>query len=190
VNAELEQMIAQHTELMYSGEQDEAAKLMMQILKKEREQVVSEAMINARAEVSAEREVAEWQQTCVAVVRRYPMLADGENQNAEALAETQAWTRFFQSEAGGNMPRIEAVQMAADKVCPMYGAEPERPRTQTRKVDAVKRNIADSQRIPPTARGGMGERGRGSNLDISDMTDEELAKLPESEKAKIRGDFV
>lgn len=188
LNEKLSEIRKQHREKMYSGEEDEADRLEAEADNIRQEIADIRASSRISQEFTARHEEQQWKQTCEAVVQKYKILADGENQNKEALADVQEFTRLYQARG---IPRSEAVQMAADKVCPMYGDYPDQERTQQRnKVNAVKRNIADSQRIPPTARGGMGERGRGSNLDISDMSDEDLAKLPESEKAKLRGDYV
>lgn len=183
LDEKMQEMINRHAELLYSGEEEEAKKVMAEMLRMNQLQSV-EIM---KQEQNAIREEEQWQQSCIAVVQQYPILADGEGQNKEALADVLEFTKLYQARG---ISRAQAVQMAADKVCPMYGAEPATRKTSSNRSEAIRRNAADSQRIPPTARGGMGERGRGSQLDPSAMTDEELAKLPESEKAKLRGDFV
>ncbi len=56
-----------------------------------------------------------------------------------------------------------------------------------KKTDIVK-NVAAAQKIPPVISGAQPERE--AKVDVSKLTDAEMAKLPESVKARLRGDFV
>lgn len=189
LDEQLSAAISRHTELMYTGEEEEAKKVMVEILRINQQQ----AMNSIRQEQTAISEAAAWQRTCVDVVQRYDILADGDGQNKEALAEVHQWTSFYQSESGGGLSRIDAVQKAADRVCPAYMDEAPRHRQRTPGLTAQEikaRNARDSGRMPPTPRAGIGERGKGSKMDIDDLSDDDLKSLPESEKAKLRGDFL
>jgi hypothetical protein len=61
-----------------------------------------------------------------------------------------------------------------------------------RKKKAVDRNLKDSKKLPPRGdgKGVDSDKKGGGPTDTKDMTDEELEALPESTKARARGDFI
>ena len=99
----------------------------------------------------------------------------------------------------------KALSKALDKVGPRYAEEeeeetpparrtPVKPQlslVQRRKQDAVRRNVAVERKTPGSiAQAGAAHRERLdlNKLDVASMSDEEYAALPESAKAKLRGD--
>lgn len=190
IDEQLETLIDQHSNLMYSGEEAEAKNVMKRILELNQQKAI-QAM---EEQTAARMEQADWQRTCIEIVTKYPVLSDNKDeQDPAVLADVQEWTRFYQSPSGGGLSRVDAVQKAADRICkPLYpDADDRREKRQQPNLQQTKaRNAQDSTRIPPTARAGIGERGKGTKLDIEDLSDDELKNLPESEKAKLRGDFI
>lgn len=56
-------------------------------------------------------------------------------------------------------------------------------------ADAMRRNADAANRQPPMlSQAGIGDRARAASLDVSKMSEEEFAALPDKEKRRLRGD--
>ena len=60
------------------------------------------------------------------------------------------------------------------------------------KEEAIKRGLAAKGKQPPVTQSGKSsdKGGQGAEANVAKMTDKDFAKLPDDEKARLRGDFV
>lgn len=147
----------------------------------------TQAELNRRTETELVNEVARQ------AVEKYPFLDD--DGDPQAVSEVIEWRDFYA--AKGDSPS-QALAKAIGKVAPLYVKPSKEPTPAPPTVDKEKasqmlsaareRNAAASLSQAPQG-GGVGERGR-VELKPSEMTEEELSRLPDKEKRRLRGDLV
>lgn len=79
----------------------------------------------------------------------------------------------------------QAISLAIADIMPVKSAV-EQPKTDN---DAKRRNAKAAESQPPSLGGvGTGDRAKAAALDVSNMTEDEFAALPDREKKRLRGD--
>ncbi len=95
------------------------------------------------------------------------------------------------------MPPGQALLEATRHIAPKFAPEGEAlsrastetdPLKDTRTANALARGAADSNRQPPTAQAGIGNRSTEPRVNVEKMTDKQFEDLPEAEKKRLRGD--
>lgn len=71
----------------------------------------------------------------------------------------------------------------------LYQKAPEKGKAKPKPADIVKKNLDVAKRQPANLEG-TGRDGRSAKIDVERMSDEEFDKLPESTRARLRGDYV
>lgn len=189
-NWDLDAKYVEYQELVEAGETKEAASMLRQINKEER----------AR-ERAAEAQVVE-QKTLVSFVNQliaeYPVLNDPKSPEHESV---MVWANHLQATQG--IGRVAALEQAIKKVglskttasdngAQQPGAQSETPQQRTNRLRteaAIKKSAqAQNQQPPPM---GLGATLQGTKqVDISKLSDDDFARLPDSEKAALRGDTL
>lgn len=179
-----------YIELLMEGETAEATKLRSQINR----HVAAEA---AQQAIAIQKEAAarvDLQTVADKAVETWPYLNTPEGADALDLIKASRDANI----ARGMAP-AKALQLAVDKIAPRFA--PEESELTPPKVDGVKTPVdtrtanaiargtkaADAQ--APAVQAGIGNRATAGKVDYASLTDEQFAALPESEKAKARGDI-
>lgn len=147
------------------------------------------------AEMTTAQDRRELARTAAAVVKEYPFLnSASEDRNDAAIAEVLEWRDFYASK--GTMTLAEALEKAVDKVAPAYapakaGAADD-DLARRRQAIALSRGATTAARQPSPPTAGKGARASGDSpiKDVETLSDDEYAKLPASEKRRLRGDAV
>lgn len=196
---------------LLEGDEEAAAEIDMTI----EEHRNTTIRAQARQEAMADFEGRQQQQTLETIVAdafgKYTFLADKDaagqpnpDYNPEALDEVMMYRNHY-VQKGDALP--VALQKAINKVCPQYIEEDETPEQKELREKAEKEAIAKGGRDPakvirnakaaasqPAALATAGTPNRETidtnKLDLENMSDEEYDKLPESVKAKARGDVA
>lgn len=184
-NWDLDAKYVEYQELVEAGETKEAASMLRQINKEER--------ARERAVEIQESE----QKTTVSFVKKlivdYPVLSNTKSPEHESV---MVWANHLQMSKG--ISRVEALQQAVEKVglakpaATSTSAQEETPqqRVNRQRTEAAVKKAADAQnRQPPPM--GLGATLQGvKQVDISKLSDDDFARLPDSEKAALRGDTL
>lgn len=125
----------------------------------------------------------------------YPFL-DANSDDADETAIYAVIGKRDQLIRGGEDP-VEAMRKAAEEVGAKFakllgtgaaaGADDGKP--SARAVEATRKAADAAGRQPATPKGGIGNRAGSDKLDINNLTDEQLEKMPPDELKKLRGDF-
>lgn len=204
LEASIEALEAKHAELLLDGDTAGAAKVMKDIRMSERQiaRAESEAIVNQRTSQALES-----QRVNTAVARLEadyaPLNPDSEAYDGDLVELVLSKQRTLIQQQG--MAPSEALTLAASTVMKRFGTQttPVEPdekglaaakQLADRKADQVKKNLATAGKQPPSMKDSgldsdkAGQTGKLPN--VSQMTTEEFNALPESTKAKLRGDFV
>lgn len=200
MEAKVSEMEKEYNRLLLDGEADKAAEIMSHIRKAER-QIVSIETEQRTAQRTTQ--ILESERVALAVAQAesaYPQLNPESSEFDEqivnfVLAEQQ---RLIKTQ--GFTPSV-ALKRAADGVMerfvPVEKPAAEDPKglgkaaAADRKAEAVSRNVAASKAQPPslTVAGMDSDKAGATSLpDPTKMSQEEFAALPESVKARMRGD--
>ena len=186
----LDDKYVEYQELVDAGETKEAAQLLRQINREERNR--------ERAEETAKQTQATLDVYVSQLMTEYPVLADVKSQEHE---EVMVWANHLQ--ATQRISRQAALEKAVARVFPSGKAAGSAPGNngkassetaqeraiRERKEAAVRRGAKASRQQPPPMDLGATPNSP-TKLDPANMTDEEFEQLSESEKKKYRGDFV
>lgn len=192
-NWDLDAKYVEYQELVEAGETKEAATMLRQINKEER----------AR-ERAAETQETE-QRALVSFVNQlivdYPVLNDPKSPEHESV---MVWANHLQATKG--ITRADALQQAINKVGlekategsekqpdekqPGAQGETLQQRTNRQRTEAAIKKGAQAQNQQPPPMG-LGATLQGvKQVDISKLSDDDFARLPDSEKAALRGDTL
>ena len=185
-----------HHNALVEGRDDEAIELQAKI----DDEILNRATQNAMNRMAAQQSQREQQaamQTFQQVVQQieadYPQLdPKSDLVDPDAILFVRA-KRDALMQAGASM--TDAVQQASDAAASMFGFATAPKPTHTaattaenRKREALLRNAQAAQAQPPQM-GGTGNRATApQRVDVSKMSEAEFEALPESEKARLRGD--
>jgi hypothetical protein len=203
LEASIEALESKHAELLLDGDTAGAAKVMKDIRMSERQiaRAESEAMVTQRTSQALES-----QRVNASIARLEadyaPLNPDSEVYDADLVELVLTKQRTLIQQQGYSPS--DALTEAANTVMKRFGTAPQEPadekglaaakQTADRKAEQVKKNLATAAKQPGSLKdSGMdsdkaGQTGTLPN--VSQMTEEEFKALPESTKAKLRGDFV
>ena len=193
---DLKELRVKHYAALTEGRDDEAIELQGQIDAAIEERAMQRAMAQMTAS-QAQREQAAQLQTFQQVVQQieqsYPQLnVNSDEANEDAILYVVA-KRDALIKSGESM--ADALKQASDAAASMFGFATAPKPTHTaattaenRKQEALLRNAKAAQAQPPQTNG-LGNRATApQRLDVSSMNEAEFEALPESEKARLRGD--
>lgn len=179
-------------EAMLDGETDQAFDLFAEMLAKANQAPSREEIANeVRNELHMEAEMKELQTTAVEMGTKYPEL-DSSNENADAgLIEEVVETRDIYVDRGLNP--AEALKRAVKIVANDHGLKDrsvkslETPPARKKKMDVdAKLKLAEKEK----GKLGGDSSKKVQKLDISNLSDDQFARLSQEAKAKARGDYV
>lgn len=198
--AEIEALETKHAELLLDGNTTEAAKVMKVIRHAER-QIASEEAETRAAQRTAQTLERDRFDTAVARLEAdYPQFnPDSELYDADLVALSVAKQREL---TAAGLPPSRAMDAAAREVAKRFidgvkAAEPEQKglaaakKTDDRNKQALDKALSAQKSQPSTMKDvGMDfdSKGKAGLPDVSKLTSEEYDALPESTKARLRGD--
>lgn len=199
LEGQINELEKQHSRLLIDGESDKAAELMSQIRRMERQINIAEAQNMSKEAKEQAREEIRMELTVEKLEVEYPVLnpdhASYDDTLVEfVLAKQQA---LMQKE---RMGASAALARAATEVMARFGATPAQAEEKglkqsvdDRKGQQVKKNLDAAKRQPPSLKDtgvDSDKLGEKALPNVKDMSYDEFDALPESTKAKLRGDFV
>jgi hypothetical protein len=177
------------------GDTERYAEIQAEIRAALRDETLHEAKKIAVASDQEIQETATFEEVGAQIEANFPELAiNSENYNEEARAEMlDLFVGYAQS---GMYSRVDALKKAADQVSKIYTFESQREEVVgDDKVVNIKKGkpkakakVANSQ--PPSMEGNDDKDNSEPKRDIQNMSDEEFDSLPESSKARMRGDIL
>lgn len=182
----------QARDAMLEGDTEKAAELDNQA----DEEMQRRADERAAQRIAHELAMSDLRRTAEQIAAEYPFL-DSNSPDADPDAIDLVVAQRDVNIRNG-MSMAEALAKAAKKVGKMFapaakddkgGDDPAGERTK----QAILRSAKAANAQPAAPAGGRGDRSRvqsGEPLDVSKLSEEEFAKLPEKERAIARGDFV
>ena len=199
----------EYGELLISGKTKEAAAKLKEISTAERADWEAEAVSKSTSNVSAQQVQNELQQIVAQYEGEYAEFnPENENYSEDIVDEVEAFFTGYLNKRPELTPQ-QAFHLAVDNTARLYGLqkqgesategddsvdEPAAKKTVTRKVAKkdTKKKIALAQRAPANTSkaGNAGDSSGESQPDINQMTDDEFDALPDSVRARLRGDTV
>lgn len=200
MEAKVSEMEKYYNQLLLDGEVDKATEIMSQIRRAERQLATAE--VEART-TKHTAQVLESERMEAAIAR---LEADHAVLNPESELFDESLVNFVLSEQrrliqSEGLSPSKAIALAATNVVAKYGPKAESaPETkglskaaEERKSAAVKKNLDAQGRQPSNLKdSGMDsdKLGAAALPDVTRMSQDEFNALPESTKAKLRGDFL
>jgi hypothetical protein len=194
---------------LLEGDADKAASIGEEIEEHRNSVVRQQGEQAGRAAAAQAYQTERMNEIVNAAFKRYPFLNDANVDvfNQEALGDVLMFKQRYISEGSSES---EALRKAVNRVCPHYAEaaeeedEEERPRRgggksakrdpNARNPKVIQRNARAANRIPPpTGRAGTGGPAASRQRDERDfrnISSKEFRDIPESELARLRGDFV
>ena len=156
---DIEALEAQYFDAMIDGDRTKAVAIRSQINRMIQTQAETEAAQKVAGEMTAREQRTSFESAVSQTLDAYPFLDSASpDANMDAIADVIEWRDFYINK--GATPAA-ALQKAAAKIGPMY-AETKQPtpemKTDTRKQDALKRNLADAESQAPAPVAGIGNR--------------------------------
>lgn len=199
LEAEINELEKQHSRLLIDGESDKAAEVMAQIRRMERQINIAEAQNMSATAKEQAREEIRMELTVEKLEAEYPAL----NPDSETYDDTLVEFVLAKQQALMQKERMgasAALARAATEVMARFGASPAqvpekglKQPVEDRKGQQVKKNLEAAKRQPPNLKDtgvDSDKLGEKALPDITNMSYDEFDALPESTKAKLRGDFV
>lgn len=201
LEGEIVELEKTHTKLLLDGEAEKAAEAMRQIRMKERQIAIGEAThMSAQAKDEAREEI----RMDIAIERlqsEYPAL-DSENEAYDETLVQMTLAMQRQLMETERLPGSRALVKAAATVMERFsrGAAAEKSsdaaglgaaKVTDRKAEQVAKNLDTSKRQPGSTKDvgvDSDKIGTKTAIDVSQLSFEEFKALPESTKAKLRGD--
>lgn len=197
--AELEK---KHTKLLLDGNEDEAAKVMKEIRLSERRLSVAEGEARAVARVSENLERERLEVAVAQLQDKYPVLNDQSEQYDDDITEF-VLSKQRALMARENLTPSVALKRAAEEVMKRFVAPETKPEVTgldaaaevtERKQAQVAKNLDTARRQPPSMKDtGLDSDKAGQTTQLPDaakMTEAEFSALPETVKARMRGDII
>lgn len=197
---QVSELRAKEHDALIDGDKKSAAELAGQIDTLNRQIAVEQARDMSAAAREQAREEIRWDLTVERIEEQYPALNERSDEFDQDLTDDVV-DKMNGIMARERMPRSQALLKAVQSVMRIRSTPVEenqkgldRGKQQDRKEAAVAKNLDAAKRQPAsmkTAGADSDKYGQNSPTPAaSDMTFEEFKALPESTKAKMRGDFV
>lgn len=200
MEAEVSQLEEQHAQLLLDGDVKKAAEVMKQIRHAERQIAKAEVTAETKQITSQALETERTNLVIAQLEAKYPQLNEQSEEFDERLVN------FVLSEQQRLMrqgfSRDSALQKATVDIMDVYGKKAEPAKEEKglgkaaaadRKAEQVKKNL-DTQKSQPASTKDVGldsdKLGDKALPDITKMTQDEFNALPESTKARLRGDIL
>lgn len=187
----------EYYEAMEDGDDDKAAELMgiidaeqARLVKETATQIVDDRINeqNKKAAKKSERqEAVEANETATRVFSEYPEL-DENSADYDPVAFGMFSSAINAYRSSGNSLN-EAIIKAENRVYKKDSKDTEADRLSGRDIDARRRNAKANNNQPNLLNKGSGNKDIDT-VDLSNMSADKVAALPEKVKAKLRGDFV
>jgi len=190
-----------HAKLLLDGDHEKAADVMRDIRLTERRIALQENQERSAQSASETREAIKMDLAIERLESKYEVLSpESENYNQDLVEEVLGWQSVYMERY--RLTPSAALTKAADKVMatqstpaaaePAKGLSAGQPADTGRKQDQVARNLAAAGAQPANTRGvgqDSDKAGLTSKIDVSTLTQEDFAALPESMRAQLRGDL-
>lgn len=196
---QINELEKQHSRLLIDGESDKASEVMSQIRRMERQINIAEAQNMSATAKEQAREEIRMELTVEKLETEYPELnPDAEQYDPSLVDYVLAMQRTLMER--DRMSPSKAMAVAATDVMKRMGGKVAtqaekglKQPVEDRKAQQVKKNLDAAKRQPPSMKDtGLDSDKFGEKAlpDVSKMDYDEFEALPESMKAKLRGDFV
>jgi DNA repair exonuclease SbcCD ATPase subunit len=204
LDAQVEALEAEREQAAYDGNKEKAQELSKQVRELNRRIARIEAQEESTQIVSETLEKERLQVAIAECEARYPMLNHRSETYNEKMTEVVLATQFMKIQQG--MPRSQALYEAVRTV--MEGLQPQREevpkglehaqesakeQTQERRKEQVQTSLATQNAQPPSLQtvGLDSDKAGATGLpDVTRMSVEEFDALPESTRARLRGDLI
>lgn len=203
LEADIKELRAKERKALIAGNDKEAAELSDQADRLNRQIAVEQARDMSATAKEQAREEIRWDMTLESIEKQYPALDETSEHFDQDLSDDvlDAMSGIMRRE---RLPRsqalVKAVQKVMDRQKGAEAAETEgkglrsAAKEEDRKEAAVKKNVDAANRQPAsTKKVGADSDKHGQNKEVpdaNDMTFEEFSALPDTTKAKMRGDYV
>lgn len=199
IEAQVAELEKQHQRLLIDGEVEKAAEIASQIRRTERQIQIAEAQNMTAAAKEQAREEIRMELTIEKLESEYPVLSpENENYDPELVEFILAKQRGLMERE--RMSPSKALARATTEVMKRFGAPAPAAeskgltqKVEDRKQAQVKKNLDAAARQPASTKEvgfDSDKAGEKALPDVSKMSYEEFDALPESTKAKLRGDYV
>lgn len=203
IETKITELEAKHAELLLDGNSKEAAAVMKEIRHAERQIARAEAETLADRRISQTLEAKTFDAVIARIEADHPEFnPESENYDAD-LVELVLTKQQSLMRAQGLSPSA-AMEKAAKDVAERFLKQPEPAKADTKGLAAAKvaedrkaaqlaKNLDTAKKQPASMKESgidSDKAGQTSALDVMNMTQEDFNALPESTKAKLRGDYV
>lgn len=202
IEASIAAMEEKHAELLLDGNGKDAAKVMKEIRMAERQIATAEAESRASAQINQRLEAQKFDTVVARIEADHPQFnPESESYDADlvelVLSKQNALMRIE------GLTPSQAMDNAAKYVAERFLKQPEqvkeepkglgKKQVEDRKEEQVRKNLETQKRQPASMKESgidSDKAGKTSDIDIGNLTVDELSALPASTLAKLRGDFV
>lgn len=200
---EVKELRAKERKALIAGDDKTATEMSEQADRLNRQIAIEQARDMTAAAKESAREEIRWDMTLESIEKQYPALDETSEHFDQDLSDDvlDAMSGIMRRE---RLPRsqamVKAVQKVMDRQKGAEAAETEgkglrsAAKEEDRKEAAVKKNVDAANRQPAsTKKVGADSDKHGQNKEVpdaNDMTFEEFSALPDTTKAKMRGDYV
>lgn len=193
---------SEYMDALMEGDKEKASQIRKEIKAAERAEYEDSAVSKAEARIMARQAQQSLAEAAEAVIEDYPFLnSKSAKANKDAIAEVVEWRDFYIQRGKS---AADALIAAAKKVGPSYvkakpkadaededeDEKPPKSKLDELRAARLRKNATAANNQPPRLDGGVGNRGTGGKLNVTDMDDETFNGLSEKEKAKLRGDVA
>jgi hypothetical protein len=203
LETEITDLEKQHAKLLLDGKGDEAAVVAGQIRAKERQIQIDSAKAMSEASKEAAREDIRLDLTIERIEADYPQLNENSDEYDQDAVDLVLASQQ-QLMATQKLPASKALAEAARKVMSrLYPAKTDEPAAPAKKLDKAKdgerskaqleKNIDTISKQPADlkdAGADSDKQGIKDNVDVTRLSFDEFSALPETTKARLRGDML
>lgn len=202
LEAHISALEKQHADLLLDGESEGAAALMRQIRHAERQIARAEAVAETQRHMTQTLEAERVETVIARMEADFPQFNPQSEQYDQDLVELVLTKQRSLIEREG-MPPSKALERAGKDVAERFLVERQeqgeraglgKAESQTdRKTAQVQKNLDTQKRQAPSMKDSgldSDKAGMQGKVDVTKLTAEEFAALPESTKAKLRGDVL
>lgn len=191
-----------YSEAILDGDTKSAKAIRAEIREAERAQFMAEARKTASEGDAKTRDELELDKAGLELEQKYPELVEGnEEYNSQAYDELmELYAGFARS---GKYTRAAALRKAGESIAKIYGLNEPAATAETDESDDRGDNVVTLKKKPantkkkaqvandqPPITESTSTENQESTVDVRRMSDSEWEKLPESTKARLRGDVV
>lgn len=192
----LKEKRAEYHQMLMNGDEEGALRVQEEVDQLVEDRATARALEQFRQEKAQETrnaELSSFQQTVAEIQAAYPQL-DSSSAQADPDAIMFVVAKRDALMQQGHSP-ADSLRQASDAAARVFGLESgvqpsptKRTNSDNRHIEAATRN-ARAANQQPAPLGGVGNRASApARVDVASMTDDQFDALPESEKARLRGD--